>query len=123
MMPAESAGFLGGFRVLIVACHDEGTADHDLAAFACRQHISVAVHDRDADKWRWTTSRREPLAREGAVRVHVLLWRHGRDHHRRLGLAKQLTEHWTDPADGLLKPGRRRRGSSAPEAQQPRPNL
>src|SRR6266700_1176747 len=106
MMPAESAGFLGGFRVLIVACHDEGTADHDLAAFACRQHISVAVHDRDADKWRWTTSRREPLARERAVLVHVLLRRHSRDHHRLLGLAKQLTNHRTDPVDSLLKADR-----------------
>ena len=52
--------------------------------------------------------------------MHVLLWRHGRDHHRRLGLAKQLTEHRTDPADHLLKPGHRHGGSSVPEALQRR---
>src|SRR5260370_39987041 len=107
-------------RFLMLARHYEGTADHDLAAFACRQHVSVAVHDRDADKWRWTTSRREPLARERAVRVHMLLRRHSRDHHRGLCLTKQLTENWTDPADCLLKPGHRHGGSSVPEALQRR---
>src|SRR5205085_2962550 len=106
MMPIESAGFLGCCRVLIVARHYEGTADHDLAAFAYRQLVSVVVHDRDGDKWRWTTSRREPLESERAVCVQVLLRCHGRDHHRRLGLAKKLTEHWADSADRLLKPGR-----------------
>ena len=117
-MPVEARDLFGRLSVLVIALHHQRSADDDFAALACRQKLALLVHHAHLGQGRRSSRRSKTPMGDRSIGVEVILRRHGRDHHRRLGLTEQLRHDWPDLVDRLLQLRSGNRRGSVPEALQ-----